>query len=285
MQDYEKKKFALIGYPLGHSLSKIIHEAGFESMGIDAQYDILPTKPEELVDRIKFLKANNYSGFNITIPLKLPIVMFLDELDSSADLAHAINTVKIDPQTKSLKGYNTDATGFELGIPKDVTIKGKTAGILGTGGASRAAISALIKNNISKIKFYSRNVFNCNELLSYLRKTFPQIEFDAFQIDRISNLSDIDILVNTTPIGMLGYSADMTPVEERELSTLPENAFVYDVIYNPKKTVLIKLAQKLGYKSKNGLDMLIYQAREAQKIWLGSFPDFKDMKISALENI
>ncbi|MBP3821009.1 shikimate dehydrogenase [bacterium] len=281
----EIKKFALIGYPLGHSISKYIQKAGFESMKIKATYEILETPPDKLIDRIKYLKTNGYSGFNVTIPLKLPIVMFVDELDASTYTVNAINTVKIDPQTKRLIGYNTDTTGFKNAIPKDITLCGKTAGILGTGGASRAAISALASERIKEIKLYTRNVANTLELLEYLRKTFPATEFNAYQIDRIRELSDIDILINATPIGMKGHGADYTPVEEQELQTLPKNALVYDVIYNPKKTKLIQLAQKHNYRTVNGVDMLVYQALEAQKIWTGHTPDFKDMKISALENL
>lgn len=281
----ELKKFALIGYPLGHSLSKFIHNAGFKSLGINAQYDILETRPDQLVDRIKYLKTNGYSGFNVTIPLKLPVTMFLDEIDISADVAHAVNTIKIDPETKFLKGYNTDAAGFRAAIPKDITLCGKTAGILGTGGAARAAITALAQGQVKEFKIYTRNVANSLEFLKYLRKTFPAIEFNAYQIDRIRDLSDINILVNATPIGMCGSAVGYSPVEEKELITLPSEAVVYDVVYNPKKTLLLKLAQKHNYRTINGVDMFIHQAVEAEKIWLGSMPDFKDMKIAALEEL
>ena len=279
------RKFALIGYPLGHSLSSHIHNAGFKSLGLKASYEILETPPEKLVDRIKYLKTNNYCGFNVTIPLKLPVTMFLNEVDASADIVDAVNTVTIDPVTKELKGYNTDVTGFKNAIPEDFTLCGKTAGILGTGGAARAAITALAQSQMKEIKLFTRNVPNSFELVNYLRKTFPNVEFNTYQIERIRDLSDINLLVNTTPIGMQGRAADMTPVEENELRTLPPDALVYDVIYNPKKTVLIKLAQKCGYRTLNGVDMFIHQALAAEQIWTGRTPDFKDMKIAALENL
>ena len=279
------KKFALIGCPLGHSLSEYIHMAGFKSLGINATYELIETPPEKLSDTVKYLKNNGYTGFNVTIPLKLPVTMFLDEIDASANTVNAINTVMIDPKTNFLKGYNTDASGFGAAIPKDINLTGKTAGILGTGGAARAAICALAVRKVKEIKLYTRNIANCLELLDYLRKSYPSIEFNAFQIERIRDLSDIDILVNATPIGMSGSAVGYSPVEEKELCTLPSHAVVYDVIYNPKKTLLIKLAQKYNYRTINGMDMLIYQALEAEKIWLGSIPDFKDMKIAALENL
>ena len=118
-----------------------------------------------------------------------------------------------------------------------------------------------------------------------MRRKFPQITFTSYQIDAVRDLSKYDILVNTTPIGMQGVSADMTPVEENVLKTLPEGAVVYDVIYNPKKTILLKNAEKLGYRTINGLDMLVYQAAAAQEIWFGRTPDFNAMKIAALENL
>ncbi len=279
------RKYALIGYPLGHSLSSYIHEAGFKSLGLKASYEILETPPETLVDRIKFFKTQGYRGFNVTIPLKLPITMFLDSVDASADIVNAVNTVVIDPQTREMKGYNTDVLGFRNAIPEDVTLCGKVAGVLGTGGAARAAITALAQSQMKEIKLFTRNVPNSLELVNYLRKTFPNVEFNTYQIERIRDLSDIDLLVNTTPIGMLGRGADFTPVEENELRTLKQGAVVYDVIYNPKKTILLKLAQKYGYRTINGVDMFIHQALAAEQIWTGRTPDFKDMKIAALENL
>lgn len=283
-QDKNQNKFCLIGYPLGHSLSTYIHEAGFKSLNLNCTYELLETPPEALVDRIKYLKTNNFAGFNVTIPLKLPVVLFLDELDSSADLIGAINTVVINPD-KTMKGYNTDVLGFRRAIPQEITLAGKTVAILGTGGAARAAITALAQEQVKSIKIYTRNIPNTLELLKYLREKFPIIEFNAFQIERLRDLSDIDILVNTTPLGMLGRAADLTPVEENELITLPKHALVYDVIYNPRKTILLKLAEKHGYRTINGLDMLVHQAVAAEEIWFGQTPDFKDMKIAALENI
>lgn len=283
-KNIERTKYCVIGYPLGHSLSVYIHEAGFRSLGLNYSYEILETPPETLVDRIKYLKYNDFAGFNVTIPLKLPVTMFLDEIDNSADLIGAVNTVVINPD-RTMKGYNTDVLGFRNAIPKEVTLAGKTIGILGTGGAARAAITAFALEQVKQIKIYTRNIPNSIELLNYLRTKFPTIEFNAFQIERIRDLSDINILVNTTPIGMQGRAADLTPVEENELKTLPQGAIVYDVIYNPKKTVLLKLAQKNGYKTINGVDMFIHQAVAAEEIWTGRTPDFKDMKIAALENL
>ena len=258
--DNRENKFGLIGYPLGHSLSKVIHEAGFKSLGIQATYDILETPPDTLVDRVKFLKGSGYKGFNVTIPLKLPISLFVNEVDKYADLARAVNTIYIEPD-KSLKAYNTDVIGFRRAIPKDIDVRGKSVAILGTGGAAHAACVPRIATLLP----------------------LTSIEFNVYQIENIRTLSEFSMIVNTTPIGMLGKAGDMMPVDEKVLATMQRDAVVYDVIYNPKKTVLIRCAEKLGLRTITGLDMLIYQAVAAQEIWFGQTPDFKDMKIAALE--
>lgn len=278
------KKFGLIGYPLGHSLSAVIHKAGFKSLGIDANYEILETPPDELVDRVKYFKRNDYEGFNVTIPLKLPISLFVQEVDKYADIAGAVNTVKINSD-KTFKGYNTDAMGFKKAIPQNLDFSGANVALLGTGGASRAAVLALSELGVKYIGVYTRNIPNAMDYMAYMRRKFPQIEFESHQIDLVRDLSKYQLLVNTTPIGMLGRSADMTPIEENVLRTMPANSTVYDVIYNPKKTILLKLAEKLGYNTINGLDMLVYQAVAAQEIWFGQTPDFNTMKIAALENL
>lgn len=284
IKDNRENKFALIGYPLGHSLSKVIHEAGFKSLGIEATYDILETPPDSLVDRIKWLKTNGYKGFNVTIPLKLPITLFVNEVDNYADLARAVNTVSIQAD-KFLKAYNTDVIGFKRAIPSDINLKSARVAILGTGGAAHAACIALTECGVKEIAFFTRNIPNSIDLMNYVRRKFPSVEFNVYQIENIRDLGEYSMLVNTTPIGMLGKAGDMMPVEMKALQTLNKNAVVYDVIYNPKKTVLIKSAEKLGLRTITGLDMLIYQAAAAQEIWFGGMykPDFKDMKIAALE--
>lgn len=282
IKDTRENKFALIGYPLGHSLSPVIHQAGFKSLGINATYELLETPPDDLVDRIKFLKSNNYTGFNVTIPLKLPISLFVNEVDKYADLARAVNTVKIEAD-KTLKAYNTDVTGFRRAIPDDIDLRGKKVAILGTGGAAHAACVALTECSVSEIAFFTRNIPNSIDLMNYVRRQFPAITFNVYQIENIRHLGEYAMLVNTTPIGMLGKAGDMMPVEQYALETLNKDAVVYDVIYNPKKTVLIKAAEKLNLRTITGLDMLVYQAVAAQEIWFGHTPDWKDMKIAALE--
>lgn len=277
-------KLGLIGYPLGHSMSAVIQQAGFKSIGETGSYDILETPPNDLIDRVKFLKVNDYDGFNVTIPLKVPISLFLDEIDETANIAGCANTVKIMPN-KSFKGYNTDIYGFRAAIPNASRLDGKTAGIIGTGGASRAATVGLIQAGIKVVNYYSRNIINSSAMINSMRNSFPEITFNNYQLQNIRDLSDVSILVNCTPVGMRGNSMDMMPITKLSLEELSKDAIVYDVIYNPMKTLLLKEAELLGLETVSGLDMLIYQGAKALEIWTGKMPDVQTMKIAALEEL
>ena len=277
-------KLGIIGFPLGHSISAVIQKTGLESINCDGSYDVLETKPEDLISRIKFLKINNYNGFNVTIPLKVPMSLFLDEIDDYANIAGCVNTVKI-CEDKSFFGYNTDIYGFKKAIPDKANLKGKNASILGTGGAARAAVVGLAEKEVSSIDFYTRNIINAHQTLDYVRAKFPDIKFNVYQIQNIRSLENTSIVVNATPIGMKGYMADQMPLERDDLDKLSPDTIVYDIVYNPVKTILIQEAQKRGLTTVGGLDMLIYQAERAIEIWTGKKPDVQAMKISALESL
>ena len=275
-------KLGLIGYPLGHSISAVIQKAGFESIGESGTYEILETPPDSLIERVKYLKINEFDGFNVTIPLKVPISLFLDEIDETANIAGCANTVKINPD-RSFKGYNTDIYGFWAAIPKDADLSGKTAGIIGTGGASRAATVGLIQAGVKEINYYSRNIINSAEMINSMREMFPEIKFNSYQIQMIRDLSDLAILVNCTPVGMRGNSMDQSPVSIIDVSKMNKDAIVYDVVYNPTKTLLLQYAEQNGLRTVNGLDMLIHQGAKALEIWTGKKPDIQTMKIAALQ--
>lgn len=275
-------KLGIIGYPLTHSISAAIQKAGFESLGLEGSYDVLETSPEELISRIKFLKTQGYNGFNVTIPLKVPMSLFLDDIDDYANIAGCVNTVKI-LDDRTFVGYNTDIYGFKKAIPNEISLVGKTASILGTGGASRAAVVGLAEKGVKNIDFYTRNIINSRQTLDYMRAKFPEIEFNVYQIQSIRNLKDSAIIVNATPIGMKGFMANEMPLEERNFIDLSPDTVVYDIVYNPIQTVLLKEAKKHGLRTISGLDMLIYQAQRAIEIWTGKIPDVNLMKIAAME--
>lgn len=277
-------KFGLIGHNLSHSISAAIHKAGLESLGVGGTYEILETPPEDLIDRIKFLKSKDYTGFNVTIPLKVPMALFLDHVDNSADVSGSVNTVKI-LTDRTFHGFNTDIYGFQQAIPENIKydLIDSSVCILGTGGASRAAAVALIELGVKQINFYSRNIINSSEFVNYMRRTFPDIDFGLYQNSSTGKLFEAAMIVNTTPIGMKGHSADKMPLGLEIITKLSKDTVIFDVIYNPTKTLLLEKAKEYGLETINGLDMLIHQAAKAQEIWTGKMPDFNKMKIAALE--
>lgn len=278
----EKKKFGLIGYPLGHSLSPVLYKAAFKDLSIDGEYELLETPSEDLINQIKNLKRNKYYGFNVTIPHKVPLTLFLSKYDEFVNMTGAVNTVKIE-EDLTLSGYNTDVYGFCEAIPKENNLKGAHAAIIGTGGASRAVCAGLYTLGVSKIDIYTRNVINSKETIETLRNRFDKIEINAIQSSLMEGLEEVDILVNTTPLGMKNFNEDTSPVSDKNIESMKDSAIVYDIVYNPLRTALISKAIKYNKKYITGLDMLIHQAIRAVEIWYGQKPDFKSMKIAALE--
>lgn len=278
----EKIKLALIGYPLGHSLSPILHNCAFEELSINGSYELLPTKSEDLINQIKNLKRNKYFGFNVTIPHKVPVSLFLSKYDENVNITGSVNTVKIE-EDMSLSGFNTDVSGFYKALPKDVDLKGKKAAVIGTGGASRAICAGLFKAGISEIDIYARNLINSKETIETLRNRFDKIKIQAMQLSLMEHLEDVNIVVNTTPLGMRNYNEEGSPLNDEQVESLPSDAIVYDIVYNPLKTILISKAIRYNKKYVLGIDMLIHQAIDAFEIWTGEKPDFKTLKIKVLE--
>ena len=277
-------KFGIIGYPLSHSMSKVIQEAAFKSVGLEGTYEVLETEQEDLVTRIKYLRSNGFQGFNVTIPLKVPITLFLSGVDNVANVAGSANTIKIQPDM-SMIGYNTDVYGFVEAIPEDFReeIQGKQVAILGNGGAARAVGVGLSILKASRIDFYARNILNAKEMVDSLRVNFPNTEMNCKQIEGLKDISTYKLLVNTTPIGMRSKAMGISPIDEDVVKTMNKDSIIYDIVYNPLNTELIKMAKKNGIKTIQGLDMLIYQGAKAFEIWTGKKPDILKMKIAALE--
>ena len=275
-------KLALIGHPLGHSLSPVLYKTAFRELGLEGSYELLDTPPEDLISRIKYLKNNGYFGFNVTIPFKVPLTLFLSKYDELMNITGSVNTVKIESDG-TLSGFNTDVFGFMQAIPDDINLEGKKAAIIGTGGAARAVCAGLFKKGIKKIDFYTRNILDSAETIKTLRERFKEIEFNVIQSSMMKGLEDIDILVNATPLGMKNFAEGTSPVEDEFIKTLPDSAIIYDIVYNPIRTSLISKAMKYNKRFIHGLDMLVWQAVRATEIWTEKKPDFNFMKSKALE--
>ncbi|HSA07602.1 MAG TPA: shikimate dehydrogenase [Candidatus Gastranaerophilales bacterium] len=276
-------KLGIIGYPLAHSLSPTMHNAALKITGIEGDYQPLETRPEELEVKINYLKNSGFKGFNVTIPHKVCVMKYLDNIDVSATLIGAVNTVIID-QKGNLNGLNTDAYGFIKSIPEDIigNITGKKAVILGSGGAARAVISALVALNINDIKIIARNQVKAEELINLSGKNFCGLKLKHLIPQENMDLSDCSLIVNTTPVGMQGKFEGISPLSAYSIDSLKTGAFVYDIVYRPRKTKLLELTEKRGLKTLDGLDMLVLQGAKSFSLWTGKEASVETMKNAAV---
>lgn len=262
------EKYGVIGYPLDHSISPEIHNMAFSELNLDASYTKIEIPPNSFEQKILQLKTEKWSGFNVTIPFKEKIIDFLDEIDPISRKIGAINTVKV--IEKKWIGYNTDYIGFIRPLKSEIQHL-KSALVIGAGGAAKAIVYSLIeKTSISEIYIANRTIARAESLTAEI--VCPDnIKLSIISLKQIENICQpIDLVVNTTNVGM-GKLIDETPIEN--LEKLP-NSVIYDLIYNPKNTKLLRLAEMRGHQIINGLPMLIFQAEESFKIWTGkSFPE------------
>ncbi|MBR0600146.1 shikimate dehydrogenase [Sinanaerobacter chloroacetimidivorans] len=242
-------KFGLIGEKLSHSLSPKLHNEIMKENGVEGSYEILEFSKDSFTEKFIALKQSDYRGVNITIPYKETVLPLLDEISPQAKYIGAVNTVLF--QDGKAKGFNTDYEGFMAMLKHyQVETKGKEAVILGSGGASKAVVKALLDSGIYDITIVSRSKqnFHGNYTVSY----------EFFKEDS----HQIDILVNCTPVGMYP-NVDQTPIPKEYIRA----ETVIDLIYNPEKTLLLKYAEEMGCKTINGSIMLKEQAVKAQQIW------------------
>jgi shikimate dehydrogenase len=248
--NYMDGTYGLLGKKLKHSFSKLYFESKFEALKISAQYNLFELENIQDIKNI-FSLYSDLKGLNVTLPYKTSIIPFLDELDPLAEACGAVNCVVV-KDGKTI-GYNTDIYGFHLSLqrflPKD--FKKSKALILGTGGASRAV--ALVVSEFFNASFLkvSRTPQSVENIISYS---------DLFTLD----LNKYPLIINTTPVGMFPLIDDKPNFPYEKLS---EKFWVFDLIYNPEKTLFLSAAEKQQAHIKNGLEMLYLQAEKAWEIW------------------
>ncbi|WP_407414543.1 shikimate dehydrogenase [Methanobrevibacter sp.] len=253
----------LIGHPVEHSFSPPMHNAAFEALGMDYAYVAFDVNPNDLKSAIEGAKSLNIKGFNVTIPHKIEVMKYLNELDEVASLIGAVNTIDF----KNMKGYNTDGIGAIKAIEEVTGVKGKNVVVAGAGGASRAISFYLAKYDAESITILNRNVDRAQNLASDVSDSNLIGDVKSDSISEINTyLNDADILVDTTPLGMDPHIDD-EPIARA--SDMHEDLVVFDAVYNPNETVLIKEAIKAGAKPVYGIKMLLYQGAESFRIWTG----------------
>lgn len=259
------KIVGIIGYPLGHTVSPAMHNAAFRELGLDYEYIPFEVESEDLKEALDGMRALHIAGFNVTIPHKETIVPLLDEVTKLAGIIGAVNTVE--NQEGKLVGYNTDAPGFIESLREDAGFEpeGKNAVILGAGGASRAVATILAEVGAKEIIVTDVIEDKAGELAEYLSSAM-ETSCRAVKIGDL-DLAEADLLVNATPIGMYP-KINASPLPEG-IKIKNKKLLVYDLVYNPPETKLLKTAKAAGCKVCSGLGMLVRQGALAFTIFTG----------------
>ncbi len=276
-------QLGLIGYPLSHSLSPKIHTAALKACDLKGDYSLFPVHPEDKQGLKKLLdqvRSGEIHGLNVTIPHKQNVIEFMDELTPTAKSIGAVNTIYL--KDNKLIGDNTDAHGFLTDLKKfignrELEIQNRkpvlnqveaSAIVLGAGGSARAVVYALL-NAGWNVTIASRRI----EQAQQLANSFPNYPLSILHSSDLPTFnlqpSTCDLIVNTTPLGMTP-NIDQSPLPEN--ISLPSNIFIYDLVYNPRETKLVKDAKRNGLQAATGLGMLIEQAALAFEIWTGKNP-------------
>ncbi|MCQ2958336.1 MAG: shikimate dehydrogenase [Candidatus Gastranaerophilales bacterium] len=271
-------KLGIIGKPLSHSISPVIQKTALDSVKLGGSYEKFEIDAENIFKALEFFKKSNYKGFNVTIPYKVEILKYLDQVAESAKNIGAVNTVKIS-KNGSLMGFNTDISGFYSSVLKKRE-KIENAILFGSGGAAQAVVFGLKDLGCKHICVYTRN-FGKTKIFVEKLKDKTNIDFSVKLIEDNITFEKANILINSTPLGTKGENENLSVVSKNSLESLNKDALIYDLVYNPQETLLIKYAKELGFDYINGLEMLIMQGAEAFKIWTGLEPDIKKMQDSA----
>ena len=259
------KRFALLGEPLGHSLSPALHKAIYRQLEIDdASYRTVELPEERLKSFFSGFRVGGFDGVNVTTPHKAAVISMLDEVDTKAKLINAVNC--INRVNNKLTGYNTDILGFAYSLRQTgVEVEGNQFAIIGAGGSAQAVGAVLAEGGAKRVSIFNRSPERSEELKTTINAVNEDVEVAIHALDELSDSSDFDCVVNSTIVGMSPNVKD---------SPVPNGFFVgdtlaFDLIYNPKQTAFLAAAEKAGCNTANGMQMLVAQAVYSVEIWMG----------------
>lgn len=272
------KTYAIIGYPLGHTLSPNIHERLFKLSGKEANYKKMEIPPEELKN--KYSDLSELGGFNITIPHKVPIIDYCDRLDDGAARYGSVNCIK---NGEEKVGYNTDVLGFTKSIALLGASLSSKVLLIGCGGVGRMmAIETALNSGDLTIAVLKQDEALVNAVISEIKNMKPDAEVNVvfiggsvLSLSDLGDKTDFDLLINASPVGMYP-KVEFMPCDEDVLKGVKT---VFDVVYNPRDTLLVRTATKHGVKAMSGMAMLVLQAVAAHEIWNGSVFNEEDIKL------
>ena len=262
------KKYLVIGNPISHSLSPVLHNYWIKQNKLDAIYEKKKLNDNELKNIILEVRQGNINGINVTVPFKNTIIPYLDELSDEAEKTQAVNTICL--KNKKVYGHNTDIEGFEKAIRKtNFDFVNKKILILGAGGVVPSIIYASIKMNFSQIFVTNRTKWRAEKIKNI---------FNSIKLINWGEIPEFDVIINATSVGL-----NKEDKINLDLTKIGKNKLFYDVIYNPGETNFLNLGKKSGNKYENGKLMFIYQAFSAFKLWHGIEPTISNETIKILD--
>jgi shikimate dehydrogenase len=288
---------AVYGFPIRHSASPAMHNAAFAALGLDWRYVAFEVDPRDLRAAITGAKAMRFAGLNLTVPHKQMALEMVDELDASAKMWGAVNTVRFEGLTEKgrwvplhhfeksppveirTQGFNTDAGAIVTALREDLKIelRGKKVLLLGLGGAGRTGALKLASEKVSELFLVNRTLSKVNEIMREIVREFPSVHVASGYPK-----TNVDLVINATSLGL--KAGDALPFDEEQFS-LRQTRTVYDMIYRPAETKLLKAAKKAGCKTANGLGMLLHQGAAAFEIWTGKPAPLSVMRQALEQNI
>ena len=266
--DDDLKRFALLGEPLGHSLSPALHKAIYRQLEIDdASYRTVEIPEERLKSFFSGFRVGGFDGVNVTTPHKASVISLLDEVDTKAKLINAVNC--INRVNNKLIGFNTDILGFAYSLRKNgLDTEGKNFAVIGAGGSAQAVGAVLAEGAAKTVSIFNRSADRSEELKATIKSINEEVDVLTFGLDELANLgssAQFDCVVNSTTLGM-SPNIKSSPVPDNFFS---DNTLAFDLIYNPKQTSFLAAAEKAGCTTVNGMQMLVAQAVYSVEIWMG----------------
>jgi shikimate dehydrogenase len=268
----KKKSFAIIGNPIAHSLSPVLHNYWFNKYNVEANYSLLNVDEKDIESVTKKIRNKELSGINVTLPYKQKIIPFVDQLVNDAKFTNSVNTIFLD-DSNTLVGENTDVFGLQAAYLKEIIhVENKKALVIGAGGVSPSVIFALQKSKIQNITIINRTY----EKSIFLKKKFNFLSILEWKSLK-QEISKFDIIINATSLG-LKDGKDF----EFNFENVKDNLIYIDTIYNPLETKTLKFLKENKIKTFNGLDMFIYQGQKSFYLWNKINPEIDDELINLL---
>lgn len=276
VKNYKAELVGVLGQPVSENPTGAMQEAAFAAAGLNWRYLTMEVRPADLAEAMKGIRALGFAGLNLTIPHKVAVIPYLDRLSHEAALIGAVNTVRREGDL--LIGENTDGKGFLRALREDAKVdpQGKKAVLLGAGGAARAIATELILAGLKRLVLVNRSESKGRELAEDLRrKLSANVEFLVWPERAIEFVSDTDLLINATSVGLYPNAEAMPAVD---FHTAPKGMVVCDVVFNPRETMFLAHAKAFGLQTLDGLSMLVYQGVIGFEMWTGLRAPEAEMK-------